>query len=265
VLLPAALIVSGLLRAMWALRTTTRIGAARAARAFANWLSLSWTVSLACLQALLRSEMVFMRTPKTSEDPLRIDALRMAKAETLLALLLWTAGVLAGSTGRATPFLLALFAWQGIVYGTSFYMSWLNVRSTLPPYLERRRRTEPLRDRRGARLAFALGSAGALVAATALAVVLFLGGSNPGEPQDPFTVPASLGGDSPLSSLLQPATGPSGPPGSTTTGPTGPSATGPTATGPTGSTTAPTPTPTPSPTSSPSPSADTAAAASPTQ
>jgi hypothetical protein len=254
VLLPATLIISGLLRAMWALRATTGIGTARAVRAFANWLSLSWTVAVTCIQGLARSDMVFMRTPKTSEEPRAIDAIRMAKPETFLALLLWGAGIAAGLTGKATPFLLALFAWQGTVYATSLYMSWLNVRSKLPPELERRRRTERLRDRRGARLAFALGSAGALVAATVLAAVLYLGGSNPGTPENPFAVPQSS------------STGPSGVTGTTGTGPTGVStgstgATGPTATGPTAM--GPTATSSPPPTTT-TPSATTSATASPT-
>jgi hypothetical protein len=254
VLLPATLIISGLLRAMWALRATTGIGTARAVRAFANWLSLSWTVAVTCIQGLVRSDMVFMRTPKTSEEPRPIDAVRMAKPETFLALLLWGAGIAAGLTGKATPFLLALFAWQGTVYATSLYMSWLNVRSKLPPELERRRRTERLRDRRGARLAFAFGSAGALVAATVLAAVLYLGGSNPGTPENPFAVPESS------------STGPSGVTGTTGTGPTGLSTastgpTGPTATGPTA--TGPTATSSPPPTTATS-SATTGATASPT-
>jgi cellulose synthase/poly-beta-1,6-N-acetylglucosamine synthase-like glycosyltransferase len=233
VLLPATLIISGLLRAMWALRATTGIGTARAVRAFANWLSLSWTVAVTCIQGLVRSETVFMRTPKTSEDPRAIDALRMAKPETFLALLLWGAGVAAGLTGKATPFLLALFAWQGSVYATSLYMSWLNVRTKLSPELERRRRSERLRDRRGARIAFAFGSAGALVAAAVLAAVLYLGGSNPGTPENPFVVPEASN-VAPSGPSGPTATGPTGPTDITgSTGATGPTATGPTATGPT--------------------------------
>ena len=200
--------------------------------------------------------MVFMRTPKTSEDPRAIDALRMAKPETFVALLLWAAGVAAALTGKATPFLVGLFAWQGTVYATALYMSWLNVRGKLSPELERRRRSERLRDRRGVRVAFALGSAGALVAATILAGVLYLGGSNPGTPENPFVVPESSN-DGPFSGLIDSTeTGPTGPTGSTATGPTGSTATGPTATGPTG---------TSSPTATTaSPPATTSTSASPT-
>jgi cellulose synthase/poly-beta-1,6-N-acetylglucosamine synthase-like glycosyltransferase len=251
VLLPATLVISGLLRAMWALRATTGIGTVRAVRAFANWLSLSWTVAVTCIQGLVRSDMVFMRTPKTSEDPRAIDALRMAKPETFLALLLWAAGVAAALTGKATPFLIGLFAWQGSVYATSLYMSWLNVRGKLSPELERRRRSERLRDRRGARLAFAFGSAGALAGATILAAVLYLGGSNPGTPENPFVVPESS------NALIDTTeTGPTGPTASTgstgSTGPTGPTATGPTATGPTATSGPPPTTASPPATTSPS-------------
>jgi hypothetical protein len=237
---------------MWALRATTGIGTVRAVRAFANWLSLSWTVAVTCIQGLVRSDMVFMRTPKTSDDPRAIDALRMAEPETFLALLLWAAGVAAALTGKATPFLIALFAWQGSVYATSLYMSWLNVRGKLSPELERRRRSERLRDRRGARLAFAFGSAGALVGATILAAVLYLGGSNPGSPENPFVVPESSNGliDTTETGPTGPtaSTGSTGPTGSTATGPTGSTATGPTATGPTA--TGPTETSSPPPTTS---------------
>ena len=264
VLLPATLIISGLLRAMWALRTATGIGTTRAVRAFGNWLSLSWTVAVTCIQGLVRSDMVFMRTPKTSEDPRAIDALRMAKPETFVALLLWAAGVAAALTGEATPFLVGLFAWQGTVYATALYMSWLNVRGKLSPELERRRRSERLRDRRGVRVAFALGSAGALVAATILAGVLYLGGSNPGTPENPFVVPESSN-DGPFSGLIDSTeTGPTGPTGSTATGPTGSTATGPTgstATGPTA--TGPTGTSSPTATTA-SPPATTSTSASPT-
>ena len=50
-----------------ALRIKTSIGWRRAVLAFVNWLALSWTVALACLQGLTRSRGTFLRTPKTGE------------------------------------------------------------------------------------------------------------------------------------------------------------------------------------------------------
>src|SRR5919201_467671 len=82
VLLPAALITSGLVQALLA---------------FANWLSLSWTVALACVQGLVRSRGVFLRTPKQADGSRLVNALWAARAETLLAVALWgSAGPLAG-------------------------------------------------------------------------------------------------------------------------------------------------------------------------
>jgi hypothetical protein len=49
-LLSAELVTWGLVRAVWALRRRIGMGFRRALLAFANWLSLSWTVALACVQ-----------------------------------------------------------------------------------------------------------------------------------------------------------------------------------------------------------------------
>ena len=94
VLLPSALLASGLLRAMWALRRRMGIGTRRALLAFANWLSVSWTVSLACLQGLIRSEGVFLRTPKSAEQHGLLSAMWAARTETVLACGLWGAGAM---------------------------------------------------------------------------------------------------------------------------------------------------------------------------
>jgi hypothetical protein len=96
VLLPGALLVSGLLRAVWALRQRTHISYRRAFLAFVNWLSLSWTVALACIQGLLRREGVFLRTPKTESHDKLSAALLAARAETLIWLLLWGSAVALG-------------------------------------------------------------------------------------------------------------------------------------------------------------------------
>ena len=202
VLLPAALIASGVLRAIWTLRQRTRIGLRRAVLAFANWLSLSWTVALACLQALLHSDAVFMRTPKSEEGGGLLTAFRAAWAETTLAILLWGAAVLTIGTARATPFLVVLFAWQGGVYATSPLMSWMNVRAKLPEHLEARRRTEWMRERIAGRWPYIVGATAGLAAIAGLAAVLFLGGRNPGAPRIPFeTEPASTVA-SPVGTLL---------------------------------------------------------------
>ena len=221
VLLPTALIGSGLLRALWALRVQNRIGLKRAVLAFLNWLSLSWTVALACIQGLFRKETAFLRTPKTDERGTVLQALWAARTELFLALLLWGSGIAAAATGRAIPFLVGLFAWQGTVYASAPFMSVLNVRSELTPELERRRRSEAARERGMQRVAYLTGATAAIVALAFFASTLVVGELNPGKGGEPLRIPqrepgsvgpaqALIGGD--IESLVpdnQPTTTPS--------------------------------------------------------
>ena len=233
-LLPAILLGVGLLRAVWALRERTGISYRRALLAFANWLSLSWTVALACVQGLLREEGVFLRTPKTGEDHRVLAAAAAARTEILLTAMLWAAAGALAVTTAATPLLLALVAWQGSVYFSSPFMSWLDQRGHLPPDLERRRRTERRRERL-AQIAKplyvgTLGAAGA--SALAFALVVAFGASNPGTPTNPFNVPRSSPQNpgpygltrTPPSTTLPPARK-KPPPSTTTTGPKAPTTT----------------------------------------
>ena len=209
VLLPAALIVSGLLRAIWSLRHRTGIGFRRAVLAFLNWLSMSWTVAMAVVQGLIRKEGVFMRTPKESEHSRMRSALWSARTETVLALLLWGAGLAVLSRHIGTWFLLLLLAWQGVVYASAPFMAWLNARTKLSPELERRRRTEWLREGRGLRWAFYAGAVAGLVGLGIMAAVVTFGGSHPGtNVQNPFSLPQ------------QPATSPGAIPSPPTPSPT---------------------------------------------
>jgi cellulose synthase/poly-beta-1,6-N-acetylglucosamine synthase-like glycosyltransferase len=249
VLLPSALIVSGLLRALWSLRHRTGIGWRRALLAFGNWLSLSWAGALACLQALFRTEGVFLRTPKTADDPSLASAVWAARSETALALSLWGAGIAVAWLRLATPFLLALFAWQGAVYASSTYMSVLNHRMKLPEDLERRRRTERKRERLAQRLPYYAGGAASVVAVAAVSALILFGGTHPGTPENPFTVPRSASaGQGPIAGVIAPAIG------STPTATVAPSAS--LTASPTPSVSAsPTVTPTPTQSTTPSPSA----------
>jgi cellulose synthase/poly-beta-1,6-N-acetylglucosamine synthase-like glycosyltransferase len=192
VLLPAALIASGILRSLWSLRHRAGLGVGRSLLAFLNWLSVSWTVAMASLQALIRSKMVFMRTPKEEERQSLWTALRDAKTETGLALLLWGSGVAVALSGNVTPFLVVLFAWQGTVYGSSLLMSWLNVRTKLTPELERRRRTEILRERAAALFPYYAGASVALLGVALVGALLLFGGRQPGsQPDDLLEIPRS--------------------------------------------------------------------------
>jgi cellulose synthase/poly-beta-1,6-N-acetylglucosamine synthase-like glycosyltransferase len=199
VLLPAALLASGLIRAVWALRQRTNVTYRRAFLAFVNWLSLSWTVALACIQGLMRREGVFLRTPKTESHDKLSAALLAARAETSLCLLLWGMVIALGVVAHPTALLLGLVTWQGVVYAAAPLTSWLAQRTRLTPELERRRRSEDSRERLVAVLKpVAVGSVVVSgVAALSSVVLLGFGASNPGQPSNPFSVPQRSGAAGP--------------------------------------------------------------------
>ena len=196
ILLPGTLLAIGLLRAVWALRQRTHISYRRALFAFANWLSLSWTVAIACVQGLVRKEGVFLRTPKVEDRRSLWAALVSARTELFLTVVLWgLAGALA-AVASATWLLVGLVCWQGAVYASAPFMSWLEQRGHLTPELERRRRTEVRRERFAALARpLAFGSLGAVAAAAVFAVVVAIGASNPGRPSNPFATPPPGPGD----------------------------------------------------------------------
>lgn len=76
-------------------------------------------MAIASLQGLFRSKAVFMRTPKERDRQTVWTALRDARAETVLALLMWGCGIGVAVVGGGPVFLVALFAWQGMVYASA--------------------------------------------------------------------------------------------------------------------------------------------------
>jgi hypothetical protein len=244
VLLPAALITSGLVRALWALNRRTGIGPRRALLAFVNWLSLSWTVALACVQGLVRSRGVFLRTPKQAEGNRLANALWAARAEIVLAVALWGAAALLAGWRHAGPLLLGLLVWQGLVYASAPYMAWMNLHTELSAQLERRRRTEQRRER-AAQLGPYVGVTAGLAAAAAagvLAAVIVAGGSQPSPRPNPFALPHRAQGGSPHTGIMRPAPATTQPaatsttstaPSTSATSSTAPTTSGPTTTGPT--------------------------------
>ena len=221
VLLPSALVISGVVRALWAVRIQTKISWKRAFFAFLNWLSLSWTVAIACVQGLTRRKGVFLRTPKTDDHHKLSAALWSARTETFWAVMLLTLGAIALANEEATPFVLALLVWQASVYTSAPFMAWLNQHTVLSEQLERRRATEWLRERSTA-TAVSVGALGGAAVAGAIVLIIGVGGSNPGNPVNPFqTQPAEASTEEPGSPDESTTT--STPPDSSTT--TGPSST----------------------------------------
>jgi hypothetical protein len=158
--------------------------AAAGAAGVRQWLSLSWTVALACVQGLVRSRGVFLRTPKQAEGNRLASALWATRAETVLAIALWGAAGLLAGWRHPGVLLLGLLTWQGVVYASAPYMAWLNLHTELSAQLERRRRTERLRERAAQAGPYVGWTAGLAAAAGVVAALVLAGGSQP-TPQRP--------------------------------------------------------------------------------
>jgi hypothetical protein len=123
VVVPVIFLLTGLLRALWGLRTTTGCGWGDALQALGVWFALSWVVTLACIRGLVRPQATFLRTPKRKEGegPGTLwQALSSSKLETALAVLsLLAAAVIPFAALTPQTVVLSLL----LVYQAAFYAS----------------------------------------------------------------------------------------------------------------------------------------------
>jgi glycosyltransferase involved in cell wall biosynthesis len=171
------LVVLGLLRAVALLRRGTGASWGEAFGAFFIWQSTSLTVARASVQALFAKGAVFLRTPKTQDEPSLADALRANWAECILGALglAGIAAALSHVTSYGGPLLAALLVWPTISFLAAPLNSLSARRAALPAELSERRRTEYLRSG-GRRVGFALGGLTAVGAAAAVTAALFVPG-----------------------------------------------------------------------------------------
>ncbi|MBV8302536.1 MAG: glycosyltransferase, partial [Candidatus Dormibacteraeota bacterium] len=115
---PLAFAATGLLRATWAMRQTTRCTWQDAWQALRVWFALSWVVTLACLRGLVSRQAEFLRTPKKKESSALWTALLSARAEILIALAAAAGGVamVVRSPALATGILGALLLLEAFIY-----------------------------------------------------------------------------------------------------------------------------------------------------
>jgi cellulose synthase/poly-beta-1,6-N-acetylglucosamine synthase-like glycosyltransferase len=171
------LVVLGLVRAVALLRRGTGASWGDAFGAFFIWQSTSLTVARASVQALFAKRAVFLRTPKTQDEPSVSDALRANWAECLLGALglAGIAAALSHVTSYGGPLLAALLVWPTISFLAAPMNSLAARRAALPPDLRERRRTEYLRSG-GRRMGFAAGGLAAVAAAAVVTGILFVPG-----------------------------------------------------------------------------------------
>lgn len=134
VLIPPLLIWFGVMRFLWALRLRCRCSWGEAVDAFVVLLGLTWVVTLACVRGLTAREGVFLRTPKKSDRPRFVDAVRIVWFENTLATVCFGAlGLMViqhqDQLASARTILAGMLAWQGVLYASAARTSFWNYRS----------------------------------------------------------------------------------------------------------------------------------------
>ena len=151
VVVPALLLITGLVRALWALRLRLDATTVDALGVFLIFMSMTWAVTLACFKGMIQMQGAFLRTPKFKENHSFAQTLKTTRAETPFAILLTLAGVGAGLSvsGAEGPFLSILAGWSALVFwaapGTAFAASRTRIRSRA---LRHRRDLESERQRK---------------------------------------------------------------------------------------------------------------------
>jgi cellulose synthase/poly-beta-1,6-N-acetylglucosamine synthase-like glycosyltransferase len=117
-MLPILAIVTGAVRVAWALRYTVSCSWRDGLGAFLSMLSLSWTVALACMSALISQRGVFLRTPKVAAANDIGRALVVTRWESALGVSLIVGMILLlnATFTLESALLAALLGWHALVY-----------------------------------------------------------------------------------------------------------------------------------------------------
>ena len=124
--IPIAFLFTGVLRALWAIRATSRCDWRDAFNALRVWFALSWIVTLACLRGLLSTKTAFLRTPKLKEGQAKLlRALWASRTETLLAMaaVLGAFAMVLRAPSPAVYALTALLLFQAFLYSNAAWSS----------------------------------------------------------------------------------------------------------------------------------------------
>jgi cellulose synthase/poly-beta-1,6-N-acetylglucosamine synthase-like glycosyltransferase len=174
---PLVFLVSGLGRALWALRVRSATSWGDAFRALRVWFSLSWVVSLACLRGLISRQAAFLRTPKKKAGRgTLLQALRSSLAESsLTGLAVLAAGAILIATPSAPTVILAiLLLYLAGVYSSAIWASTAAEGIELTPFRRRYLRSaQNTGERPPSRAGRRLVPAG-LIAGAAVATALIL-------------------------------------------------------------------------------------------
>lgn len=133
---PIAFLVAGVLRAVWAIRATSRSSWRDSFNALRIWFALSWVVALACIGGLVTQRPAFLRTPKQSRgDASFFRALWASRTESLLtaAAVLGAAFMLVRVPSLPVVALSVLLLFQAFLYSNAIWASMAAEGITLTP------------------------------------------------------------------------------------------------------------------------------------
>ncbi|HEY7200706.1 MAG TPA: hypothetical protein VIC57_10860, partial [Candidatus Dormibacteraeota bacterium] len=191
-LVPLLFLVTGVGRALWAIRTTARCTLGDAIRCLRCWFALSWVVALACLRGLVKKEAAFLRTPKRKEGRSVWQAIRASQAESVIAALSAAAAVaIVVSTLSIGTFALAvLLLWLALLYSSAPWASFAAEGIHLTPLRAAYRSSSQSTGEwpeRGVPAALRFGVPAAFIGAAVGALLLAAPGSN--NPPPPADLP----------------------------------------------------------------------------
>jgi hypothetical protein len=194
VLVPPLFLATGLLRALWGLRVTTRAGWGDAIRALMIWFALSWVVALACLRGILRPRAAFLRTPKVSDDGQArlLHAVKASRAEVALGgiTLLAAPAMLVAAPAFATAVLASLLIYQAFVYGCAVWASAAALGIKLTPLRRAYRRSAQTTGERPQPMGGTPTAVGVVAAIGSIAIALIgLSAASPAGPPPQAAVP----------------------------------------------------------------------------
>jgi len=192
-LVPLLFLVTGVGRALWAIRTTARCSLGDSIRCLRCWFALSWVVALACLRGLVKKEAAFLRTPKRKEGRSVWQAVRASQAESLIAALSAAAAVaIVVSTLSIGTFALAvLLVWLALLYSSAPWASFAAEGISLTPLRAAYRRSSQSTGEwpeRGLPVALRFGLPAAFVGAAVGALLLAAPGTT-NQPPPPADLP----------------------------------------------------------------------------
>ncbi len=130
IVMPGIFLLIGLWRFLWVLRASLHLNIKDAFKAMTNFFSLGWTVTLACIQGLIRRGGVFMRTPKSRSNSDFIRGLQATQWETAIGstCILCSIGAILYRPHPTSIFLAGMLAWQSVLYLSAPYYSLLSLR-----------------------------------------------------------------------------------------------------------------------------------------